>query len=56
LGSHGAINQDTNAEIPAELLMQEGVNAIRIRGSNRAKSSSIRDGISSGRYDQEDYY
>ena len=61
LGVHGAIQHDSNMELPAELLPENqlGVNAMRIRGTKRTggpAKSSIRDGISSGRFDDEDYF
>lgn len=59
LGLHGGVHQAEGAEAPKELLPenQQGVNAIRIRGTSRFSdnASSIRDGISSGQYDDENY-
>ena len=62
LGVHEGVNLPEGTEIPSELLPenQQGVNAIRIRGGSRfsginAKKLSIRDGISSGRFDDDDY-
>lgn len=57
LGVHGGINQAEGAEVPPELLeaTQQGVNSIKIRGTSRfgGAKSSIRDGTSSGRYDDD---
>ena len=55
LGVHGGINQAEDAEVPQELQTPQSVNSIRIRGTSRfsGNKSSIRDGTSSGRYDDE---
>lgn len=59
LGLHGGVHQAEGAEVPLELLPenQKGVNSIRIRGTSRFADTktSIRDGTSSGQYDDENY-
>jgi len=61
LGVHGGVALPEDAEIPSELLPehQQGVNAIRMRGSSRfggKTANVVRDGLSSGRFDDEDCY